>query len=278
MARCYHCGQSFDYEKNYGICPRCSTCNREEMPEKPQEEMNQRPKPQNARKTSGVSIAVFVCLVIGIAAGVIFPFVGAGSFMVKNVLQEGLNGGEAGESSGVEGTWDYEKEEAPDQDKKKQSAGITEKQAGEAFVLGDMTRCSISVKEAYILRHAGTVEQFPKGQNLVAVKVAYECPDAENYQYHEYMFSGTPYVGYQGVFKECANKFVMMDYAEEESISEELLDFWSMKENIRGSGIFLVFVPEGITEINFYMDSRVEDTNDISAIYSVPLEIKAEEV
>lgn len=284
MTKCYHCGKSFDYEKYYGICPKCSAYNREEIPEELHQKLqgeydtvnphgwetgreNEKPKMQHSKKKSGVSAVVFVCLMIGIIAGV-QAFADAGRSLYRIARQQ---------RDEVEGTWDYETEEPVKQNKKMQSAEVMEKQAGESFVLGDTTRCSISVKEAYILKNADTVEEFPKGQNLVAVKIDYECLNSGDDRYHEYMFSGTPYAGYQGVFKECVNKFSMETYRQEQ-FSEELLNFWDMKKNVKGTGIFLVFVPAGITQIQFYMDSRVEDTNDISAIYSVPLKVKTGEV
>lgn len=289
MAKCCNCGKSFDYEKYYGICPKCSAYNREEMPEEAYEKIYKEDDIQNPhirekgsgqqiiRKTSGVSIAVFICLIIGITAGGLIAFAGTGILIYGNAIQEGRIGSVPDKGDGVEGTFDYEAEEPVKQNKKKQSAKTIEKHAGEAFVLGDMTQCSITVKQAYIFKNAGIEERVPKGQNLVAVQVDYQCPKWEDYQYHEYMFSGTPYIGYQGVFKECINKFSIIGYIDE-SVSEELLDFWNMIQSANGTGIFLVLVPEGITEIQFYMDSRMEDTNDISVIYSVPLEIKAEEV
>ena len=41
MAKCYNCKNSFDYEKYYGICPKCSAYNKEKLPEEEHEELHE---------------------------------------------------------------------------------------------------------------------------------------------------------------------------------------------------------------------------------------------
>lgn len=41
MAKCYNCGKSFDYDKYYGICPKCSAYNKEKLPEEEHQELHE---------------------------------------------------------------------------------------------------------------------------------------------------------------------------------------------------------------------------------------------
>lgn len=41
MAKCYNCGHSFDYDKYYGICPKCSAYNKEKLPEEEHQELHE---------------------------------------------------------------------------------------------------------------------------------------------------------------------------------------------------------------------------------------------
>ncbi|MCI8895694.1 MAG: hypothetical protein HFI41_13820 [Lachnospiraceae bacterium] len=48
MAKCYNCKNSFDYEKYYGICPKCSAYNKEKLPEEEHEELHEQYDSQKA--------------------------------------------------------------------------------------------------------------------------------------------------------------------------------------------------------------------------------------
>lgn len=289
MAKCYNCGKIFDYEKYYGICPKCSAYNREILPDEQHEERYKEDNYQvklhneyeegnyqeeqykeyegtyhgekilNEKKTSSVpSVLVFIILLVGIAAGIAAPL-GYGTFCIVSMVKE---------DAIFSNTYEQKTKKIP------QNPEIITKESGEAFTLGRDTQCQIQVEQAYIVARGDEVKGFPQGENLVAVKLEYETGNTEVYD--SYYFMGEPYIKFDGRFRNSVSDYVLKDY--EEIISEEtILDVWKMCSNANGTGLFLFFVPAEVTNLHFYMDSRAEDTNDISVIYEVPLEINAGE-
>lgn len=318
MGKCSGCGKEFDYEKYYGICPKCGVYNKENLSQEVYEELHRQydgetPKDESTQKTyaaenrsdaggntswtagaagnqqiyvakpvterkraksSGMSIAVFICILIGIVIGIIFPF---GYLMGKSVsLVSDLEW-----DSTVDILEDYEENGSIDfyeeDNKIPNMPEILSKEAGEAFQIGEAVTYHISVESAEVVAAAGTVPDFPPAENLVAVKVNYErTGDSNGYEYYSYNMFDVAYVGYNGTFKPCVDEYVLMDY---EAVLPQMniLDVWEISEDANGTGVFLVFVPVGVTEIDFYLESRSEETNHIQEIYSVPLQINAGE-
>lgn len=290
MAKCFNCGKEFDYEKYYGICPKCSAYNKENLSEEVHEELHSlydkenphkeeytskteenqqiyvaKPIVNNGKqeKASGASIVGFVCILLGIIAGIIFLFV----YIIGNAIA-------VTEEVEEDVTVDF----YDDVSKIPQNPEIITVNPGEAFSIGMDNPCTVSVESAEVVVKADTIPDFPSTENLVAVKLNYENWNSEDYYlYNKYSASETPYIGYNGVFKECLDEYILEEY-EEFLPQMNILDIWEITNDVNGNGVFLVFVPVGVTEFKFYMESRSEKTNDVMEIYSVPLQISGEEL
>lgn len=269
MAKCFQCGKEFDYEKYYGICPKCGAYNEKKRQIYVAKPVGNSTKPE---KASGASTAGFICIIIGIIAGIIFPF----AYVIgKAIAVAGMED----RSSIVEEVEENETVDFYDDvNKIPQNPEIITVNPGEAFSIGMESPSTISVESAEVVVKADTVLDFPVTENLVAVKLNYETLGSDDYyHYYGYSVSEMPYIGYNGVFKECLDEYVLEEY-EEFLPQMNILDIWEITNDVNGNGVFLVFVPVGVTEFNFYMESRSEETNDVMKIYSVPLQISGEEL
>lgn len=295
MAKCFNCGKSFDYEKYYGICPKCSAYNKEMLSEEEHQELHEKydgmnphsessheqmhkvydevdPHAEEYRRdtygnTSSASIIGFVCILLGIVAAIIVPI----TYVVVN-LTDIMSMTETEYTYGGE-SWSSDREDDYSIQKKEilQNPELITLNPGEKLVLGEETQCEITVEEAYIVAFADTVEGFPKGENLVAFKINYQNNNTDLRTSYDFM--DIPYVGYQKVFKECLDEYDLVSY-EEVIENENALDVWELKRDINGNGVFFAFVPADVINVDFYLESRVESTNDISVIYKIPLEVK----
>lgn len=286
MITCHNCGKEFDNEKYYGICPKCSTYNKEDQKEEfdnqcqqsiPNEVLQsdahmsepERDK-QKLQRTPDVSIAVFICIVIGIVAGIGFP-IGYNinkSIEVTEFKQDSLLGGKKADDD----TDAY----YGDVTRVPQKPEIITVNPNEAFRLGEEKPSIVAVEEAYIVASANSIPGFPVEENLVAIKINYKNEVENNYEIYNYSASNKPYVGYNGMFKSCLSEYDLeeyLDYLPEMNI----LDISEISRDTNGDGVFLVLLPIEVSDIEFYMDSRSEQTNDIKKIYSVPLKLNVGE-
>lgn len=155
-----------------------------------------------------------------------------------------------------------------------QNPAITEVKPGEECLVGSHTRCSVTVEQAYFPIVGEGIYEFSAGEKLVAVKVKYHTKNTDNRE--TYQFTGGIYIGFDEQFR---NALTMNDISGYQNLfsSENILDSWELCLSKQGEGIFLFLVPERMEQIDFYIDSRQEDTNDIQKIYQIPLTIGAGE-
>ncbi len=304
MAKCYSCGKNFDYEKYYGICPKCGAYNRENTPEDEHKELHKEydaaapganhysmdgmngDSSQNAyrmngssnqsaysmngtgtqkRKASPAGTVIFILLILGIIACIAVPIF----FLVGRSMQIGM--------SMVSDIGDMEQyvEESLDGALEreivhtKQNAEIIDWQTGEACFLGSNGEQEMVVEDARVLIPAGMVEGFPEDENLVAITVSYQSYYEDYYYYYAVEKF---YVGYgENTFKEALEPYYLEEYMDVLG-NVTALDAYEMSyEN--GQGEILVFVPEDVTSVDLYLESRNENTYELIEIYRIPLEI-----
>lgn len=362
MAKCYNCGNNFDYDKYYGICPKCSAYNREKLPEEEHQELHEQydeekncgnlheqehqEMPESAAreyqnpseqpysqenwnpsgqpnsqgyqnpsgqpysqgnqgaasgfnfqgqntygyvqldqrpKSSSGSIVLFIFLILGIVAAIGTPFV----YLIGKSMSLGVQ--VVKDATDIAGEWnqggfgfpeddwasldDYEDEiPLPDIDQPRQSVEAVTKGIGEALEFGSGPMIVTVTDQAYVKIPAGQVGGFPKGENLVAVPVSYLD---ESTEYHTYNGLGVVYIRYgDQSYRAVLSPYDLLEY-ETELEQADVVDAYEMAGQ-EGQGVFLVFVPEGITEISLCMEERDEDTNQMQGLYEIPLEIRAE--
>lgn len=323
MAKCFNCGKNFDYEKYYGICPKCGTYNREETPEEAHMALheqydnrehcqsheqyndlqhsrlheqydNQRQNQQHYEAGTGTSqgryvaapwpaaakrqgtarakatpgaILVFVLLIIGIVGTIAFPILytfGRSMRLGVSVTEDIFS--QAGEDLyGDDGGSDS----AGDVLYAEQTAPVVQRNAGEPLYLGNDGELAVTVGAARVRVPAGYVEGFPKGENLVAISVTHQ--DA-HVGYEDYSATDMLYVGYyEDTYRACLTSYDMEQYLNVLG-SIRIVDRYNISYG-EGEGELLVFVPEEVTSLNLYIESRNEDTYEMIEIYEIPLEI-----
>lgn len=328
MAKCFSCGKVFEYEKYYGICPKCGAYNREDLPEEGHSQMHEKydgdvtcsrleeskePQKENDNyhkmpdcpgtdlgnsktatgygqantsmpkaaqaKNSSLGTMIFVLLIIGIVATIAVPvlyLIGrSASISIKVVNAENayLNGLANREPEELEEPKEEEPDVSPAPDsleRAPQEPDIVEAASNETCYLGKFGEQEITVGEARMLVPAEYLEDFPKNEKLVAIEVSY---DANYEEYHTYDAMDVIYVGYgENTYKEIMSYYDMETYLDRLG-SLDMIDGFDVTYG-SGHGYMLVFVPEEVTNISLYLESRDEDTFELLEVYQIPLEIK----
>lgn len=298
MAKCFSCGKSFDYEKYYGICPKCGAYNRENTAGEEHRELHERydtTEPHAAhydeghdsgyygsfgtagmssangraaseRKASPAGTVIFVLLLIGILLSMAMPFL----YTFGRTMGLGADiAYEFGDSDLYESDADDVDEDGEPSAQREQTAQILPAAAGETVSLGRNGEMTVTVTGARVIVPAGQVSDFPEGENLVGIAVSY----ANDYQdYYSYYALDTPYVGYNGKYKMAVDSYDVEDYRNIlENIS--IVDEYNITSG-SGQGEILVFVPKEVTSLDFYLESRDESDYQMLEIYRIPLDVE----
>ncbi len=319
MAKCYNCGKSFDYEKFYGICPKCSAYNRDKLPEEEHEELHEQydavqecqnqagqehqelheqsapggyqfqgqntygyvqldPRP----KSSSGTIILFIFLILGIVIAIGMPFVyfigksmGLGAKVLKDTTEAVFDWSEGWKypEDGGASLDDYADElPLPEVEHTRQSVEVTVAEIGSPCVFGKGPLTVTVTGQPYIVAPSGQMEEFPRGENLVAVPVSYLD---ESSSYDDYNSLGIVYAGYgEGIYRGILPPYEVTGYTAELDLME-VLDAYSIVGE-EGQGVFLVFVPEEYTSFSLFLESRDEETNQMAGLYEIPMELPVE--
>jgi len=195
--RCFSCKKNFDYDKYYGICPKCGCYNKPEPSRQHQEyhdlydngythseehyntytELEKEPKSKEKKKGTGLLIGSAVFLVISILNAVIMLIV---SFSVTS---------------------------QPDVTVQERVA--QEKELGESFFLKEQ-ELELCVSECRVLADWTTQENLEKGKKLIAVRVSGNS-DGE---YEDYNRLASPYLEVEGAFYRPLYEYDFEPYAQ----------------------------------------------------------------
>lgn len=286
MAKCFNCGKNFEYEKYYGICPKCGSYNREETTEEEHQKLHQQydttqmehvhyetegQQTAGRAKATPAAIAIFVCLILGIVGTILFPiFYTIGKSMKLGMSM--VRDFSYGNIPDVPDTWDsYDDFSGGSEDYvwKEQSAPVVAVKSGDICHLGSQGKLQVTVGEARVRVPAGYVDDFPEGEMLVAISVAH----ADNSDsYGDYSALDMLYVGYGDTYRKCLTSYDMEEYLNVLG-SIRIVDCYNISYG-EDEGEILVFVPEDTSSLHLYLESRDEDTYELQKIYRISLEIK----
>lgn len=271
--KCRSCGKRFDYEKYYGICPKCGVYHKpeekaEEQPETSysQQEMfyeqpeisNSQPemsykKPQFAikpfRSTIVLGIIVLVVFVSIVGVGV------AGYFLtdyVENTTRLEVESRILGKKEPVESSF------------------------------GDDLSCnvdqiSVNVEKMEVVAQANQVDGFPQDEVLIGVRVVKDNRGAELWSdsYYDAM-DAVPvdfYLQYDGRYRSCVDPYCFdPDYMHVLNGRKDYSGYGSYD-----AGYLYFFVPQDAQECAVYVQVWDEAKENIQACYRIPFSLNTEE-
>lgn len=242
MTVCQGCGKAFDYEKYYGICPKCGTYNQKDAAQ------------EIHLKSQPVKWFLMAVLVTGILLA---------GFWFKSALTLFLSGDSEVRAEQTE-TVNYSNESA-----------------GEEFVLTAAgSRITVRSAETVIPENSGK-EGFPRQEKLVAVEVRYTSTGEYGFE-GEYDPLEPPYVRYLDSDGQFICKETLSDYSfegrEDHGAYGDLLDVFDLflfrAED--KTGVYLFFVNSEASELDFCISEWDTESGELMVIHDVPLEIEEE--
>lgn len=282
--KCYSCGKNFDYEKYYGICPKCGCYNKKETAAEQHQQYhdqydngyrhtehedaaNWRPRPVNRQSGPAENTAAPVYVQANVSqkksgrGSTIFLLV---SFVIFLVVCVG------GTSFGML----YKKGQ-----EKKLMQEVTESQTnrqehaiGETFSFQDM---QLTVKDAWTVDEGqGTNPGIPQGMKLVAVEIAGKSDGEWKDQNHlpdAYIYYDSSYYFWQIPYYEAYGNTAFADY------DLPLFDPYALREDREAKGCLLFLVSKEIQDFTMSLEERVDENQIfIETIHS--LEIHLDEI
>lgn len=279
--KCLSCGKNFDYEKNYGICPKCGTYHKPEMSGKKQEDLwrmdvptatveerHAAGKTENAweqkeiragsvKKETAVSkktVAVFVIVLICVLC------LGIGVPMIFAVSKAASKSAEKNQSG----------QEQPE------ALEVVTGQMGEDLTLENTYGRSVCVEGVELLANPDSIEGLPAGEGLIAVKVSINNVEALDYDTYEEPVLGDCYFGYGAGYHMAVSSYSFSDGLEKlVQGMEEFENYDSAYPDSEGGYLFF-FAPADSTETMLYL--QVCDPADGRPLYYyvVPLSLTEE--
>lgn len=199
--KCLSCGKNFDYEKYYGICPKCGTYNKqapktdttqtfqEEFVPTKEPKLTQKPeitqesesilfsqtkeeKQKRMRKNLILWIAILVALsiILTIVQGIVTGYLGASDYREKKR-------------------------------KNIEEVAIEKSDLGEAHTIENEYGRTLTVAKAEVLAEADTIGGFPAGQRLIAVRIESNKVDGINYDTYTHAPVKDFYISYDGTYR-----------------------------------------------------------------------------
>ncbi len=307
MAKCVNCGKNFDYEKYYGICPKCGTYNREESPQEEHRALHERydstgqeqphgqqpgpsgtaqgfygqhgqagpaqgrytaaPWPSGPARQKPVRAKATPGQVL-IFILLIVGIVGTVVFPILYMFGKSVKLGMT-ITEAVTSQKEAESGETTEpEDYPRQTAPVVTRTAGEVLYLGSEGDLAVTVGAARVRVLAGYAEDFPEGEKLVAISVTYQ---EEQPGYTDYEATDMLYVGFGDTYRACLTSYDMEPYLGILG-SIRMVDRYTIAYG-EGEGDLLVFVPEEVNSLNLYIESRDQDTYELLEIFEIPLEI-----
>lgn len=230
--RCYNCHKNFDYDKYYGICPKCGSFNRRETQEEHHENLHERfgdesvhreekktfVRAEERKQKSGgpgfiiISVLVFILGIAVLASG---AAVMLGSREVS--------------SSEADHTLRLEAHEA-----------------GESFAF---QQAALQVLEAKVLADRDTLPGLEKGMKLVAVHVAGQG-DGE---FEDYNRIQEPYLETDGAYRYALSAHEFEPYGQMLG-ARPALDGWALSGETSCDGWYGFVVEEEAQQVRIWFD------------------------
>ena len=269
MHRCTSCNKKFDYEKNYGLCPKCGAYNQkpindvnndykislnEEREFKSHkvfshnhDQIDKKKSQQHAKRNFGSDKKPRLGLTIVLIVLIVLCFITVGvadkavTFVQNEILKD------------VKTDTDNE------------VTDIIEVAPGKTFTANGVY--DFTVESAITLCDANVEADFPEGEKCIAVNINAVLTDEGS----AFRFLEIPYIEANGVFKSAISPEDISTYPCTAGLT--LLDRYSAYSHQIENGYLIYFVDSSVTEISIYFEDYEEAGDDIviTQIYKVTL-------
>ena len=270
--KCKNCGKIFDYEKYYGICPKCGTFQRQE---KPQQEPEEEQPADTPFEEAGADQNIYTYVEDGPAAPKAKPEKPAGShkgsvaYVVICIVLLLLSGI-------VNGLVQTVQEKQLKKEAALSDLSLVEVPAGEPAQIGTRT---VTVLESHILEQADVRPEFPVGQMCVSVRLHLE--NTEQYPSYETALEA-PYLAYTDadgneVFKEAVSSYDFSSYEVYYGLSLLESYDYGYESDVEGEAVF--FLEPGAANVRLCLEDRYRPNNrmqTLKAVYELPVELPEE--
>ncbi len=277
--KCLSCGKNFDYEKYYGICPKCGTYNKaasetdstrtfqEEFTstqeaEPAQEEFvpTQEPeatffsqtkeeKQKRVRKNLILGIAILVALSI-----------------ILTIVQ--------GIVTGYLGSSDYREKKRKDIEE----VAIEKSDLGEAYTIENEYGRTLTVAKAEVLAEADTIGGFPAGQRLIAVRIESNKVDDISYDTYAHAPVKDFYISYDGTYRSTVPNYKLTSGGYDDIIgNRQSIDSYEFSDAGSHTGYLFFFIPAEAQKIDFVYSVVDTESCDLIKYVKVPLEVDAQQ-
>lgn len=273
--KCLSCGKNFDYEKYYGICPKCGTYNkqaseatsftREEEEnesyinnqEQPvytndndygssyQHSMSKDEKKKRVRKNLTIWIIILATLSIVLS-------------IVQSIV------------AGYLGTSDYREKKRKDIEE----VAIEKVDFGEAYTVEQEYGRTLTVAKAEVLAEADTIGGFPAGQRLIAVRIESNEVDGISYDTYTHAPVKDFYISYDGTYRSTAPNYKLTSGGYDDIIgNRQSIDSYEFSDAGSHTGYLFFFIPADAQKIAFVYSVVDTESCDLIKYVKVPLEI-----
>ena len=301
--KCRKCGKNFDYEKYYGICPKCGSYNREDEEEQAQQDLFLRDGRDPFQSSFGGAEEQ------GAASrssweGSTFAGSGDSKDFSWKAGESASSDSQGGRDSS--GGW----EESASQEKKKprrktgclfflicivicflcilavfgaemfygmkqeenaalQEFAVVEAETGEKVEIGSH---EVTVTGVQVLEEADMRPEFPAGERCIAVSFAVETPEYDSGAYMD-----APYLAYESggcrIYKNAISEYDFEVY--EDYYGVHLMDSYDWNYEEAAEGVFVFFLEPDAQDVRVCVEERSGRYEDekLEGIFEIDLEI-----
>lgn len=303
--KCSSCGKSFDYEKYYGICPKCGTYNKKPVTQEQQNQGYQQNagyrqsnesyqqqyesfQQQNQQERQDFQQAQWDARqqqanngqwqnmnmpltpeeqqkIVRRKTACIVLGILTAVCVVLGVVIITVGQHKLGEVDTTVVT-DVTALEAP--------VTPEDKTFGESFVVDEDTGIEVAFDQVEVLCEANVESEFPENEKLVSVLVKGTGSKTE-WDYDAGLSDpvGSIYEGYGDVFESEVSSYDLEDY--QEYIGGKLDMSTSSLKYDNETGYLYFFLPEEVNEFYLYVEQRDVNTNQVLKVYRVPTTLGA---
>lgn len=277
--KCLSCGKNFDYEKYYGICPKCGTYNKaaseadatqtfqEEFTstqeaEPTQEEFvpTQEPEPTFFSQTKeekqkrvrknlilGIAILVALSIILTIVQGIVTGYLGSSDYREKKR-------------------------------KDIEEVAIEKSDLGEAYTIENEYGRTLTVAKAEVLAEADTIGGFPAGQRLIAVRIESNKVDDISYDTYAHAPVKDFYISYDGTYRSTVPNYKLTSGGYDDIIgNRQSIDSYEFSDAGSHTGYLFFFIPAEAQKIDFVYSVVDTESCDLIKYVKVPLEVDAQQ-
>ena len=277
--KCLSCGKNFDYEKYYGICPKCGTYNKaaseadttqtfqEEFTstqeaETTQEESvpTQEPEPTFFSQTKeekqkrvrknlilGIAILVALSIILTIVQGIVTGYLGSSDYREKKR-------------------------------KDIEEVAIEKSDLGEAYTIENEYGRTLTVAKAEVLAEADTIGGFPAGQRLIAVRIESNKVDDISYDTYAHAPVKDFYISYDGTYRSTVPNYKLTSGGYDDIIgNRQSIDSYEFSDAGSHTGYLFFFIPAEAQKIDFVYSVVDTESCDLIKYVKVPLEVDAQQ-